>query len=435
MTQRGLNDNEARAGIDANRRVDTTGLPRAMRPPTHGAGVLKRMMLWLVAPAGLACTAWAHAADFKILVSIDPSDRRVGFIATAAPASTLAHSLGAPTLMLATNDLKDSMRATRTSENRMIIGPAHVTASALSHGYTLAAVSGQDTRFALVVRSDIASAAELRGTRLYLPQQDSLRSYVAKGLLEQVGLSFKAFRKVDFQYTSGAGLIAVSVGLAEATVSELKEAETWLQQNPGKARILQTSREIPGGLGMALHKSVSDTERSKVIRWATSVPPAIPGLSAFQPVSRLYDEKFAYVASLGILTPDALAGVTRVSAEQVRELAAKSGIVIVDTRSSREFGQEHIPKAVSAPYGEKSLKERDYDVKLDDLTAIAKLDRDQPTVFLCNGPECWKSYKACSAAAAMGFKTVYWFRGGMPEWRASGFPTVKSEAQGTLAAR
>ncbi len=392
----------------------------------------KQTVLRLVAAAGLACTPWVNAAEFKVLISIDPSDKTVGSIATAGPAATLTRALGTPAQILSSSDLKDSMRATRTNENQVIIGPAHVTASALSHGYALVAVSGQDTSFALVVRPDIASVQQLRGSRLYLPQQDSLRSYVAKGLLEQVGLPLKAFNKIDFKYTSGAGLVAVGFGMAEATVAELKEAQAWLEQNPGKARIVQTSRNIPGGLGIAVHKSVTEADRGKLLRWATATQPPIPGLATFQAVSGGHDETFRYVASLGILTPDGIAGVTRVSAEQVRELI-DSHVVVVDTRSPREYAQEHLPNAVSAPYGEKSLKERDYDSRLDDLSAIAALDRGRPTVFLCNGPECWKSYKASREAAAMGFKTVYWFRGGMPEWRARGFATVKSDAQGTPA--
>lgn len=266
----------------------------------------------------------------------------------------------------------------------------------------------------------------MRGTRLYLPQQDSLRSYVAKGLLDQAGLSFKTFKKVEFQNTSGAGLIAVGLGLTEATVTEEKEAQEWLKLNPGKGRILQTSREIPGGFGVAILKSVSEADRIKLVRWATSTPAPFSGLPTFQDASGASEEKYTYVASLGILTPDALTGVLILKAEQVRELIEKSGAVVVDTRTAREYQQEHIPGAVAAAYGEKSLKERDYDVKLDDLSAIAKLDRTKPTVFLCNGPECWKSYKASREAVAMGFKTVYWFRGGMPEWRAKGMPTAKS---------
>ena len=40
----------------------------------------------------------------------------------------------------------------------------------------------------------------------------------------------------------------------------------------------------------------------------------------------------------------------------------------------------------------------------------------------CNGAECWKSYKASKVALARGFTTMYWFRGGLPEWLARGLP-------------
>ena len=52
-----------------------------------------------------------------------------------------------------------------------------------------------------------------------------------------------------------------------------------------------------------------------------------------------------------------------------------------------------------------------------------KLDKTKPVIFACNGAECWKSYKAAKVAAAKGFKSVYWLRGGLPEWDAGGLPT------------
>lgn len=384
-----------------------------------------RSALLVLALAGASA---AQAEDTKVLLSLDPSDKGIAPIVTATPAASLGKAMGTQVQMLASYDLKDSMRATRTTENQIIIGPAHVMASALSHGFTLAAVSGKDTRFALVARPDITDAKQLQGKRLYLPQQDSLRSYVAKGLLDQVGLSLKSFGTVEFRNTSGAGMVAIQLGMADATVAEVHEAEAWLKDNPGKAKLLQASREVPGGIGVAIHSSVPAADQAKVARWATATPPPIPGLAAFEPGSAAARDKYTYVASLGIFTPESIDGVKRVTADQVRELAAKGGTVIVDTRSAREYAQEHIPNAVSAPYGEKSLKERSYDVKVDDLSAIAKLDPNKPAVFLCNGPECWKSYKASREALRLGFKTVYWFRGGMPEWRAKGLPTLKAEA-------
>ena len=65
------------------------------------------------------------------------------------------------------------------------------------------------------------------------------------------------------------------------------------------------------------------------------------------------------------------------------------------------------------------------DAKIVDLAAIGKLDKSKPTAFFCNGPECWKSYKAAEQAKKMGFAKVYWLRSGMPEWRAKNLPVRK----------
>ena len=403
------------------------------RPPRasgHRALALSAALL-------LSC-ATAVAADFNVLVSNDPADGARIATAVAQPAAGVSKIVNATARIILSNDLKDSMRATRTSENQIIIGPAHVMASALSHGYVLAAVSGTSAAYALVARPGIAKTSDLNQMRLYLPQQDSLRSYVARGLLEQAGLSMKALKKVEYRNTSGAGLIALDLGMTDATVAEVGEAEAWIKAHPGKATILARSQSIPGGLGMAIHKSMPAAERERVTRALLDAQSPLQGIASLRATVASSEQAYAYVASLGIVTPDKLTGVQLVSADQVRDLIAKrasNGVVVVDTRSAREYNAERIAEAVLAPYGEKSLKERDYDVALDDLTAIAKLDRNQPTVFLCNGAECWKSYKASREAVKMGFKTVYWFRGGMPEWRARGLPTLRAESVAVLEKR
>ena len=71
---------------------------------------------------------------------------------------------------------------------------------------------------------------------------------------------------------------------------------------------------------------------------------------------------------------------------------------------------------------------------MDDWAGPTVLDKTKPVIFHCNGPECWKSYKAAKVALGMGFKTVYWFRGGFPEWDANGLP-VESSSPSTVAAQ
>ena len=79
-----------------------------------------------------------------------------------------------------------------------------------------------------------------------------------------------------------------------------------------------------------------------------------------------------------------------------------------------------MPGAIFVPYVEKSLKDVAFEAKLDDFSGLDKLDPAKPVIFACNGAECWKSYKASRQAVLKGFKRVYWFRGGLPEWEASG---------------
>ena len=318
------------------------------------------------------------------------------------------------------------MRASRTSENQVLIAPAHVATSAISHGYKLAGLSSASRTFVLVSQPQIASVQALKGKRLYLPQQDSLRSYIARGMLDQARMSLKDLGKVEFQNTRGAGLNALGLGATDATVAESSEAEKWLAANPGKGRVLLTSRETPAGLAVLSHKSVAADLQAKIARWATAPEGVLPGQPALAAASADGERKLVYLASIGIHTPDALDGVTRVSAQDVAKLIAGSEKpVLVDTRSAQEFNNETIQGAISAPYGEKSLKERDYDAKLDDLSAIGKLDKSKPTVCFCNGPECWKSYEAAEQAKKMGFAKVYWLRSGMPEWRAKNLPVRK----------
>ena len=392
----------------------TSALPLRLRGPRW----LATAVLAISAAAGTPAMAQEEYLD--VLISVDPSDNMAA-VPTAELARRLSAAIGKTARVTMASGLKDAMRASRTSENKVLIAPAHVAASGTSHGYKLVAMGNTTRTFALVTQPDITDAQQLKAKRLYLPQQDSLRSYVARGVLDQARLSLKDFAKVDFQNTSGAGLIALSLKRTDATIAETGEAQSWLKDNPGKARVLLTSREVPGGLAILTHKSMAADLQAKIARWATSADAALPGQPPFVASTADGEQKLTYLASLGIHTPDALGGVSRVSADDVAKLMqAADKPVLVDTRSAQEFNNETIPGAVSAPYGEKSLKERDYDAKLDELSAIRKLDKARPTVFFCNGPECWKSYKAADQALKMGFSKVYWLRGGVPEWRATG---------------
>ena len=115
-------------------------------------------------------------------------------------------------------------------------------------------------------------------------------------------------------------------------------------------------------------------------------------------------------------------------------LLQQKGVPVIDVRIVKEFQEKHIRGAISIPYGEKSLKDVAFDAAADEWAGPDRLDKDKPVIFHCNGPECWKSYKAAKVALANGFKTVYWFRGGFPEWEQNGLAVETSVAKPTEVA-
>ena len=121
------------------------------------------------------------------------------------------------------------------------------------------------------------------------------------------------------------------------------------------------------------------------------------------------------------LTPEKLDGATIVDADWVK--ANLSTVTVYDVRKKAEYVDAHIPGAIYAPYREKSKKAADFDASKDKLD-LGKFtaDKNAPVVTQCNGERCWKSYKTAVWLVREGYKKVYWFRGGLPAWKAKGFP-------------
>lgn len=369
-----------------------------------------------------ACFSVSAYADFKVLIGVDPADMQSKNLATlVSPTPGISSALGTQVSLRQTADLTDAMRATRTQENDMVVGPAHVAASAISHHYQLLARQKQNAEFVLVARADIGAPQQMSGTRLYLTQQDSVRAYLAKAMIEESGLTLKSFKTVTYGKTSGAGLLALSANLADVTVAGKEEAEAWMKANPKLAKIIKVTQPVPAGLAIMVKKGMGDAEKKKILRWAVSADAENAGLGKMQQGTLADESLYRYIATLGILTPPTIPGVTTVDTPMVQKLIA-SGMTPVDTRSQKEFDQEHIPGAIHAPYIEKSLKDRDFDAKLDDYSAISRLPKDKAVIFYCNGPECWKSYKAVIVAKQAGMQKIYWYREGMPDWRENKMP-------------
>lgn len=116
-----------------------------------------------------------------------------------------------------------------------------------------------------------------------------------------------------------------------------------------------------------------------------------------------------------IRSPEQVEGALRVDAEGLIALVStKPGLTLIDSRltTNRSFG-----------YIEGSIGLPDSDTRCDTLAAIAP-GKTQPLLFYCNGPKCGRSAVAVEVARECGYSNLYWFRGGIEEWREKGYPLL-----------
>jgi rhodanese-related sulfurtransferase len=80
------------------------------------------------------------------------------------------------------------------------------------------------------------------------------------------------------------------------------------------------------------------------------------------------------------------------------------------------------------PYREKSEKSPAFDAGQDEFN-VTKLpaDKGAPIVIYCNGPECWKSFKATTVSVKAGYTNILWYREGFPDWKSKNLPVASAD--------
>jgi len=110
------------------------------------------------------------------------------------------------------------------------------------------------------------------------------------------------------------------------------------------------------------------------------------------------------------LSPTAIAGATLVDASQAKSLF-DDGAAFIDVRKPSDWDAGRVPGAIHLElkkvYTEESLMD--------------EVDKDEKIVIYCNGHKCLRSAKATVKAVEWGFSEVYYFRDGLPGWKAAGY--------------
>ena len=112
-----------------------------------------------------------------------------------------------------------------------------------------------------------------------------------------------------------------------------------------------------------------------------------------------------------------VAGVEKIQAAAVKEML-QDGTVVVDVRDAGSHGRAHIPGAFNL----------DLNIALTEDNLMALVDKNDPVIFHCWGASCSYSAMACAKARLWGYTEVYYFAGGVPAWKAAGYPIEKTDS-------
>jgi rhodanese-related sulfurtransferase len=147
----------------------------------------------------------------------------------------------------------------------------------------------------------------------------------------------------------------------------------------------------------------SGIERATKRAEAQSVPQPVEGEPGLVQVD----------ATWGTIQPMRVAeGVRTVGEAEVIEHLER-GLPVVDFRGRDSYEESTIPGAANVHYEEAAAR-------------LDELDREVPTVFFCNGPQCGQSPAGIRALIEAGHppEKILYYRGGLHDWMTLALPVV-----------
>ncbi|MBF6590385.1 MAG: MBL fold metallo-hydrolase [Ktedonobacterales bacterium] len=203
-------------------------------------------------------------------------------------------------------------------------------------------------------------------------------------------------------------------GAQFSSILRLMRLPDWVAVFPGHF-------EGPCGKGMCgrpsttigferLYNPVARLERGPFIEVLTSGVPARPlNMSVIEATNRgQMDMPWAMLTSAPVVPEVEVTALTD----------RLEGALLVDVREPQEYGEGHVPGAISIPQAELAAR-------------LAELPRDRPLLLICHSGA--RSLRAAQFLRQTGFEQVANVRGGTQAWKAAGRPVEGGEGQADAA--
>jgi len=163
----------------------------------------------------------------------------------------------------------------------------------------------------------------------------------------------------------------------------------------------------------------------KYLVWALVVAVAATGTVVF--AGDFSEPAMKQIEELKLLSrdkkdiPESFAGVKKITGDELKSwIDQKKAFVLLDNRVPADFEKERI-------VGAKRLSPDDMLEKGLKAAEALGLKKTDTIVNYCNGVKCWRSSGAMVLLQDSGYKNLYWYRDGMPDWIKKGYPTAEGK--------
>jgi len=102
-----------------------------------------------------------------------------------------------------------------------------------------------------------------------------------------------------------------------------------------------------------------------------------------------------------------------VDAQEAMRLMENPKVMVVDTRDTRDFSEQHIPGAISLPY-------HGFNEHYSQFTA--SVSKQTPLLLYCYGTDCGLAGRVAKRLMIKGYTKVTILRGGINAWEAANLP-------------
>jgi len=112
--------------------------------------------------------------------------------------------------------------------------------------------------------------------------------------------------------------------------------------------------------------------------------------------------------------PAQVTGTTKIDHQRAKQLHDE-GALFLDTRGKHAYQESRIPNSINLDFKGEHFNKDNFEKIIGDT--------DQKIVIYCNGEKCLRSSGASEKAIQWGYKNIYYFRGGFPDWINNDYPT------------